>query len=170
MSTITKEKKKEVVKELRENISKQKAIYFINYKGIKGDGSQELRSALRKSGANLVITRKTLAKIAFQEEGVNFDPLSLEGEVGFIFSFEDGINTAKVASKFDKDEVISFLGGVYDGDVLSASEVKRIAELPSKDELIAKLLGSLSSPTTGFVQVLQGNIRGLLTVLSKAKV
>ncbi len=170
MPTITKEKKKEIIDSLRQNISKQEAIFFVNYKGLKGDNIGNLRNALQKNGSRLIVTRKTLAKIAFTEEGIDFDPLTLEGEVGFIFSFEDGVTTAKTIAKFSKEKVISFLGGFYEGRVLSGEEVNALSEIPSREELLAQLVGSLSAPTTGFVQVLQGNIRGLLTVLSKAKV
>ncbi len=78
--------------------------------------------------------------------------------------------TAKVVSSFDKKELVSFLGGFYEGKVLTAQEARYIAELPSREELLSQLVRSLASPATSFVQVLQGNIRGLLTVLSKAKV
>ncbi len=169
MPIITKEKKQEIVNELRQNISNQKAVFFVNYKGLKGDAINDLRNNLQKSKSKLVVARKTLVKIAFQEEGIDFDPVSLEGEVGFVFGFEDGITTAKVIRKFDKEELVSFLGGFYEGKVLTAQEARYIAELPSREELLSQLVRSLSSPTTSFVQVLQGNIRGLLNVLSKAK-
>ncbi len=169
MTTITKQKKEEIVQSLRENISQQEAVYFVNYKGIKGDTLKDLRNALTKSNAKMVVARKTLAKIAFEKEGIEFDPLTLDGEVGFVFGYEDGISTAKVISKFAEDELVSFAGGIFEGKVLSSEEVKGIANLPSREELLSKLVGSLSSPTTGLVQVLQGNIRGFVTVLSKAK-
>ncbi len=167
MTTITKEKKKEIVKEFRDNIARQKAVFFVNFKGIKGEKSRELRSELKKEDSGMMVVRKTLAKIAFEKEGIDFDPLSLEGEAGFIFGFGDGISTAKVARKFEKEDSVTLLGGIFEGSVITADEAKAIADLPSREELIGKLLGTMSAPTTGFVRVLQGNIKGLLTVLSK---
>ncbi len=170
MTIVTKEKKQKVVDELRENVARQDAMYFINYKGLKGDAMRELRRALSKSSSKVVVARKTLMKIAFEKEGIEYNPLDLSGEVALIFAFEDGLNTAKVASKFDKEGSISFVGGFYEGNALSPEDVRSIATLPSREELLSKLVGSLASPTTGLVRVLQGNIRGLVTVLSKAKV
>ncbi len=169
MTTITKEKKKEIVNELCENISKQEGVFFINFKGIKGNDSGVLRSKLKKGEAKMTVARKTLAKIAFQKEGIDFDPLSLEGEVGFVFSFGDSAGVAKIIKEFKKEEKISILGGVFEGKNLSAKEVEEIADLPTREELLSKLVGSISSPASGFLQVLQGNTRDLLTVLSKAK-
>ncbi len=168
--TITKEKKKEIVEELRKNIAKQDGLFFINFKGVKGNEAIILRSELKKSGAKMVVARKTLVKIAFEKEGIDFDPLLLKGEAGFVFSFEDGINTAKVIHKFEKEEKIILLGGIYEGNILTGEEVKTLAELLTREELLAKLLGTVSAPMRGFLQVLQGNTKGLINVLAKAKI
>jgi len=169
MTIITKEKKKETIKHLRENIAKQGGVFFVNFKGITGEDSNTLRSELQKERAKMLITRKTLAKIAFEKEGIDFNPLSLSGEVGFVFSFEDAINTAKVIRKFSKEEKIGILGGIYESNVLSSEEVVALSDLPTKEELLSKLLGTMSAPVSGFLQVLNGNTKGLLNVLSKAK-
>jgi large subunit ribosomal protein L10 len=166
MTTITKEKKKEIVDEICKNIAKQDGIFFVNFKGVKGEESRLLRNELKKSGAKMLVARKTLVKIAFDKEKIDFNPLSLEGEVGFIFSFEDAINTAKIIYKFDKEEKVSILGGIYESKVLAVEEVKLIADLPTKEELLSKFLGTLSAPMSGFLQVLQGNTKGLLYALS----
>ncbi len=167
--TITKDKKKEIVKDISENIAKQEGVFFINFKGIKGDDSRKLRSELRKVDARVMVARKTLAKIAFEKEGVDFDPLSLEGEVGFVFSFGDAIRTAKVLQKFAKEELVSFLGGVHGEKFLTAEDAQMLAKLPSREELLAKLLGTVAAPMGGLLHVLQGNTKGLITVLAKAK-
>ncbi len=166
MTTITKQKKKEIVEELCQNISKQDGVFFVNFKGIQGNDVKAFRNELRKNGAKLVIARKTLAKIAFEKEKVDFDPLSLDGEVGFVFSFEDAISAAKIIKNFDKEKKVVILGGIYEGNTLTASEVNKIANLPSREELLSKFFGTLSAPTTGFLQVLQGNTRSLLCALS----
>jgi large subunit ribosomal protein L10 len=166
---INKEKKKEIIEELRSNIAKQEVVFFINFKGIKGNDSAKLRSELFENQAKVVIAKKTLAKIAFSEEKIDFDPLTLEKEAGFVFGFEDVAKTAKVLCKFDKEGVVSVLGGFCEGKALTADEAKMIADLPTREELLAKMVGSIASPISGFMQVLQGNTRGLITVLSKIK-
>ncbi len=169
MTIVTKQKKQQIVDDLRQNVAKQDAMYFVNYKGLKGDAMRELRNALSKNSSKVIVARKTLMKIAFEKEGIDYNPLDLSGEVALIFAFEDALSTAKIASKFDKEGSVSFVGGFYEGKALSPEDIRSIATLPSREELLSKLVGSLSSPTTGLVQVLQGNIRGLVTVLSKVK-
>ncbi len=168
--TITKEKKKEIVEQICENIAKQDSLFFINFKGVAGNEANVLRNELKKSGAKMVVARKTLAKIAFEKEGIDFDPLLLNGEVGFVFSFEEGINTAKIIRKFEKEGKILLLGGIYAGNVLTEEEAKAIADLLTREQLLAKLLGTISAPVGGFLNVLQGNTKGLINVLAKAKV
>ncbi len=167
---INKEKKKEIIESLSKDISSQKGIFFVNFRGMKGEGSRELREKLSEKNAKIVVARKTLAKIAFEKEGVDFDPLSLDKEVGFVFDFEDGIGAAKILSQFEKKETISFLGGLCEGSILSAKEAQLIAELPTREELLGKLVGTMNAPIIGFLQVLQGNTKGLLQVLKQAKV
>ncbi len=170
MTTVTKEKKKEIIENLRKNITKQEAMYFVNFKGIKGEDVRSLRNELRKNDSTMIVARKTLAKIAFDKEGIEFNPLSFENEVGFIFSFEDGIETAKIIKKLDKEEVISILGGIYEGDILNVDQVKSIAELPTREELLSMFVGTVAAPIGSFMRVLQGNTRGLLNILNeKAK-
>jgi large subunit ribosomal protein L10 len=166
MTIITKEKKIEIVDHLCENIKKQDGVFFVNFKGVKGGDSKALRSELKKSGSEMIVARKTLVKIAFEKGKIDFDPLSLSGETGFVFSFEDAINTAKIIRKFDKEEKITILGGIYESKVLTVEEVKTIADLPTKEELLSKFLGTISAPLSGFLQVLQGNTKGLLYALS----
>ncbi len=162
---ITKEEKKQIIESLRNDLSSQKAVVFCGFKGLTGEDALLIRQELRKIGAKIFVTKKTLAKIAFKEENIDFDPLSLEGEVGFVFGFEDGLSAIKTAHRFAKDEKISLLGGVFENSVMSAEEIMQIATLPSKEELLAKLIGTMSAPIGGFLSVLQGNIKGLLCVL-----
>ncbi len=166
---VTKEKKKEIVNSLREDLSNQKAVVVVGFKGLTGEDASSMRREIRQAGAKIFITRKTLAKIAFDEKGIDLDPLSFEGEVGFVFGFNDSIETVKTVYQFIKEEKISALGGVMEGKVLSADEVLEIAKLPSREELLSKLLGTMSAPMGGFLQVLQGNIKGLLYILANAK-
>ncbi len=169
MTTITKEKKQEIIENLRKDLKEQNGLFFVNFKGVVGNDFKELRGTLKKCGAKMIVARKTLVKLAFEKEKIDFDPLLLDGEVGFVFSFEDGVKTAKAVDKFDKEEKVAILGGIYEGKVLTSGEVKEIATLPTREELYSQLLGTLSAPVSGFMQVLQGNTRELLTVLSKAK-
>ncbi len=165
MTTINKEKKKQIVEDLRKDIASQKGIFFINFKGLTGEGSRDLRKKVRDSGGKITVARKTLAKLAFEKENIQYDPLSLEGEVGFVFNFEDGFDVIKVLGKMDKEEAVSILGGIYEESILTDTEVKAMAELPSREELLAKLFSVMTAPTRNLLQVMQGNTKGLLYVL-----
>ncbi len=166
---IKKEKKKEIVEEFRNNIASQEVVFFINFKGVKGGDSEKLRSELLKNESKMIVAKKTLAKIAFSEEGIDFDPLTIEGEAAFVFGFQDVANTAKVLCKFDKDGLISVRGGYCEGQILTTEDAKKIADLPTREELLGKLVGTISAPVGGFLRVLEGNTKGLVTVLSKIK-
>jgi large subunit ribosomal protein L10 len=98
-------------------------------------------------------------------EGLNAKELS--GKVAAIFSYGDEVAAAKTILGFkkDKEDKIAFLGGVLEGKFLSKEEMEMVAKLPSKKELYAKMLSSMQAPVSGFVNVLAGNLRGLVTVL-----
>ncbi len=166
---ITKEKKQEIIQEIRENIVNQHVMFFVNFKGMKGNDCSAFRKDLFQNNAKIMVAKKTLAKIAFQKEGIDFDPLTLEKEVGFVFGFGDIASVAKAVCRFDKTEKIVILGGVCEGKIITESEAKDIANLPTREELLGKLVGTVAAPIGGFLQVLQGNTKGLITVLAKIK-
>jgi large subunit ribosomal protein L10 len=97
----------------------------------------------------------------------DLDTKTFDGKLAVIFSYRDEVSPAKVIDTFrkDKEDKIFFLGGIMEGKLLSQSEVETLAKLPTKQELLSKLVGSLNAPISGFVNVLAGNLRGLVTVL-----
>ncbi len=167
---ITKTKKEEIISEIRDSASRQLALFFINFKGMKATGAEMIRKELRENESKMIVAKKTLVGIAFEKEGINFNPLEIEEEAAFVFSFEDIAKTAKILSKFEKEEMLSIVGGLCEGEFLTTEEARAIANLPSREELLAKTLGTVSAPMTGFLSVLEGNIRGLVNVLNKSKV
>lgn len=164
---LTREQKKEIVDDIQEKITRQSVIYFVNYKGLKAREMEDLRNQLKDVDANIMVVKKTLAKIALKEEGINFDPEELEGEIAFVFGFGDIISPAKAVDQFAKNYSIKILGALLDEGVLESEKVEELANLPSKKQLQAQLVSTIASPLTGFVGVLEGNIKGLLTVLKK---
>ncbi len=164
---LTREKKEKIVQDIRKKVSERTVIYFINYKGLEARDVEEMRAELKKNDANIMVVKKTLAKIAFEKEGIDFDPENLEGELAFIFGFGDIISPAKIVDDFAKRFSMKILGALLDEDILKPSKVEQLAGLPSKDQLRAKLVATVAAPLTGFVGVLEGNIRGLVNVLDK---
>lgn len=164
---LTREQKEEIVDDIQDKLTRQSVIYFVNYKGLKAREMEELRSQLKDIDANIMVVKKTLAKIALEEEGIDLDPEELEGELAFVFGFGDIISPAKVIDEFANNYSVKILGALLDESVLETEKVEELASLPSKKQLRAQLVSTIASPLTGFVGVLEGNIKGLLTVLKK---
>jgi len=167
---LTKEQKNKIVKKLKENIANQKAIVFVSVKGLKASELFNLRKQLKESNCLLSVAKKTLLKIAFKENKTELNEKKLEGQVALIFGFEDELAPAKTAYDFSlKNENLKILGGFLENEFRSREEVIILAKIPSKQELLAKIIGSIKAPISGFANVLQGNIKGLVYLLSNIK-
>ncbi|MCK9438632.1 MAG: 50S ribosomal protein L10 [Patescibacteria group bacterium] len=163
-----KEQKRDILADLKDKISRSKSIVFTTFDALGVKDNEELRKSLKKENGEYYVSKKTLMDIAFKDSNISdLDIKNLPGKVAVVFAYEDEVSPAKVVFNFKKDKEgkISFVGGVLDGNFISASEVENLAQLPSKQELYAKVVGSLNAPVSGFVNVLAGNIRGLVNVL-----
>ncbi len=117
-----------------------------------------------------MIAKKTLIKKATKDIGDDSDLENMTGTVGVTFSYEDEVSGAKIVNKFVKDnEAFNFGGGVLEGKFILPEMVKQLASIPSRDQLLAKLVGSLNSPISGMVGVLSGNLRNLVGTLNAIK-
>ena len=166
----TKQQKQEILNQLAENLDKQKALVFIDYKGLKVGDMTTLRSQLKEASSRLVVAKKTLFSKVLKEKGIEADVKDIDGQIGVIFAFEDPMAPLRVTNTFAKTNVnVKIVGGYFENELQSASSMVTIANLPSKEELVARLVGTIAAPMSGLVTVLQGNIKGLITVLSKVK-
>lgn len=164
----TKLQKQEILRTLSEKIKGAKSIVFTEFNALGVKDNEELRSKLRESGSEYLVAKKTLIDIALKNEKIdNVDARGFEGKVAVVFGNEDEVAPAKALAEFKKnhEDNINFVGGILDGKFITGAEVTALSKMPSKIELYAKLVGSLNSPISGFVNVLAGNIRGLLNVL-----
>ncbi|MEK7167972.1 MAG: 50S ribosomal protein L10 [Patescibacteria group bacterium] len=166
-----KTQKKKILSDLGSKISQAKTAVFVNFSGIPVKEINTLRTDGKKQGVSYTVTKKTLFKKALAEAGfkdVSND--SFKGEIAAIVSISDDIVPAKLVHNFAKtQEKMKILGGIFSGKMVGAPEIVALAQLPSKDELLAKMVGSLASPLSGFVRVLQGNLRGLVYALNSIK-
>lgn len=163
---LTRSQKEEVVKDLTEKIKASKSIVFADYSGVKTNDINELKSRLKKEGTNLRVIKKKLVDLSLKNAKIEVDIKSLSGQLAITISDNDEVAPARVLSKFAKEnENLKILGGVLGVKGMSAKEVSDLAKLPSKEEMLAKLVGTLNAPLTGLVNVLSGNTRGLVTVL-----
>ncbi|MDO8474463.1 MAG: 50S ribosomal protein L10 [bacterium] len=166
----TKAQKAITLKGLGEHIEKQNSILFVDYKGLKVKELLLLRKQLKELGAKLQVAKKTLLKKALQEKGIDVDLKGMEGQVAAIFSFQDAFSPIKNVAMFAKTaEKLKILGGYIENQVRDASTMKEIGSIPSKEELLGRLVGSIASPMSGFLNVLQGNIKGLVVALNAIK-
>jgi len=161
------QQKKEVVSDILGKLSTAKGVVLADYRGLTVEQDTELRRALRKSGVNYHVVKNTLTKIAVDELGLNaLDPF-LKGPTAMAYSQEDPVTAAKVMNEYAvKYEKLQLKAGVVEGKVIDADGIKSLANLPSREVLIAQVLGGLNAPITGFVNVLSANMRGLVVALN----
>lgn len=163
---LTRLQKEAIVNELTEKIKASKAIVFADYRGVKTNDINELKSRLKKEGTNLNVIKKNLIEISLKNADIEVDVKSLAGQLAITISDKDEVAPARILSKFAKEnENLKILGGVLGIKGMSAQEVAALAKLPSKEEMLAKLVGTLNAPISGFVNVLAGNMRGLVNVV-----
>ena len=167
---LTREQKRKVVQGLKEKIARHKIMIFVDFSGLKAKDLFDLRKRLKKEDCQLTVAKKTLMGLAFKEKGIGVDPKKMKGEMALVFGFENEILSAKIVYQFSQEkENLKILGGFFENKFREAEEIITLAKLPSREELLAKLVRSISAPVSNFVNVLQGNIKGLLQVLTQVK-
>ncbi len=171
----TREQKKVAINDLVDKIARAKSIIFTSYAGLDVFGLEELRGKFREQGVEYKASGKNLINIALDDAKIEHEDITeLEGSIGAAFSTEDEVAAAKVANDFAKtSKNFEMRAGLLkigeDWKYLSQEEVLNLANLPSREELLAKVVGSIKAPVTGFVNVLAGNLRGLVNVLNAIK-
>ncbi len=164
---ITLNRKKEVVDSISEKIKASKAMVFADYRGLTVGQDTELRSALRKAGVEYKVLKNTLTRFAAKENGLDDLESFLTGPTAMASSDSDPVAPAKIMSEYAKKyNKLELKVGVVEGKIIDLNGIKSLAELPSRDVLIARALGGLNAPISGFVNVLNGNIRGLVVALN----
>lgn len=176
---LTKQQKIELVQKLREKLKESTLTVVCNFESLSVERQKDLKKKIKNEGGEALVVKRRLFQRALSEEKINFPEIT--GPVIILFG-KDEVLPAKVVYQFSKTltkkEKLEFIGGVNkkegkSGDkqyfVLSKEELIEIASLPSREELLGRLIGTISAPLSNFVNVLQGNIKGLIQVLAKAK-
>lgn len=163
----TKEQKKKILEDLEDKLSKMKAAVFLNFTGLNVKDVTALRDILRKEKIDYEVVKKTLLKLALNKTGYkDIEPKKFEGQIAVAFGYEDEVMPAKLLKQFRaQHEALKFIGGILEKKYIDAAKVLELANIPSRSELLAKLVGSINSPLSGFVNVLAGNLRSLVQVL-----
>lgn len=166
----TKAQKQKVLEDLGEKIAKQKAVVFVDFTGLKVKNLSNLRKKIKAGGDDLKIAKKTLFGIAFKKAGFEFDSKKLKGEIALVFGYKDEISPARIVYQFSKgNQNLKILGGLMENKFFEAEKIIELAQLPSKEELLAKLVGGLSAPISNLVYALNYNLKGLIYLLTKIK-
>lgn len=157
------------VAELKELFSGVEAIFVAEYRGLTVAQASALRKAIRSAGGKAKVARNRLAEIALDEVGLAKDVKMMKGPNLYVAAAMNSPAVAKAIKDFSElkeNSAFVIKGGVMGKNVLSLDNVKALAAMPSRDELIAKAVGSIASPLRGLVTVLSGLPRGLVTALS----
>jgi large subunit ribosomal protein L10 len=165
----TKEQKRKILEELKEKIEKQKIMIFIDITGLKSKELFLLRKKLKESGDELKVAKKTLINLILKEKKLDLvDVKKMVGEIALVFGFKDEILPAKTVFEFSKENKnLKILGGILEKNFLNQEKIEELALLPTKEELLVKLIGNIFAPISNFVYVLKSIPQSLIFVLSQ---
>jgi large subunit ribosomal protein L10 len=172
---ITRTKKEETIGKITDSFQKADLLMFLGFRGLSVANASELRRKLRETGARYIVAKKRLIQLALKNKGIEMP--QVEGEVAFIFAGKElsggvddtALAAAKEVQAFAKahKEEVSILGGIFEAMVIDASAVARLAQIPSRDALIAHVMGILQGPLCGLVRTLNGNQKKLVVALGE---
>ncbi len=170
MKEATLKAKEAEVAEIQEKLQKSQSVMFLDYRGLTVSEVTELRNKMRAAGVEYKVIKNTMMRRAAQEAGVEGLDEILEGPTAVAFGYEDPVAPAKILVDFiENAKKTQLKGGVLAGRAMSQAEIKDLASLPSKEQLLAKLMGSLNAPVTGLVMALSGIPRKLVYALNAIK-
>ena len=169
------DQKRAIVAELKNQLTGAKGAVLTSYKGLTVAMDTELRRELRNAGVTYHVVKNTMTRLAAKDAGLDELTEHLAGTTALAFSKEDAVAPAKVICNFIKKNkledtgILTVKAGLVEGKVISDKEVKALANLPSREELIAKLLGSMNAPIANTVGVLSAIIRNFVYVVDAVR-
>lgn len=170
MKDYTLKAKEAAVSEIQEKMQQAQSVVFVDYRGLTVEEVTNLRCKMRDAGVEYKVIKNTMIQRAADKEGIEGLNSILEGPTAVAFGIKDPVSPAKILVDFAKDtKKTEIKGGVLDGKTIDVDGVKYLASLPSKEELLAKMMGSLNAPVTGLVMALSGVMRNLVCALNAIK-
>lgn len=165
-----KEEKAQAINELQEKLKTAKACIVTDYRGLNVARITTLRRRLTQDGVEFKVVKNTLARIALDRLGVQEAGAFFEGPSAAAFAFEDPVVAARALLDFARDnKELEIKGGLVEGRVIGAKDVRTLSELPPREILLARVIGNAAAPLTGFVSLLQAPLRNLVYVLSQVR-
>ena len=164
--------KREMIDSLVQLLNKSNAVFITEYRGLSFKKISDCRKRIREAGGEMKVCKNTLMRIALTEAGITQAPEFDSGPNGYVLSYGDVASVAKAIRDFSKEkgnEALIVKGAILEGKILSKEQVFALADLPSREVLIAQVVGTIAAPLRGLVTVLSGPSRGLVTCLSQIK-
>jgi len=170
---MRKEKKKEVIEEMTEKLKGQKNLLIVDFTGIKANDAANFRKIAKKQGVYYKVVKANLLEIAFKNAGLEVEESLFEGPVAVAIHESDPVVLAKTVVDFKNEEedraLFKVKKGLVEGQWFSGADIEKIAKLPSKEELLSKLVYLLNSPIQRLVTVLEKPIKDFVVVLDQIK-
>lgn len=167
---LTRERKKELVSILREKLQRQRIAIFVRARGVSVTDTEILRRILRRDHAEYNVTRKTLLRLALQDERIPMQVQDLEGEVSVTFGYGDPTAPAKSIQQFIKQHrTFEVLGAIFGSHFIDQNAVLALAAVPSREVLLGSLARALGSPISSFARSLQCTIQNFVNALERVK-
>lgn len=161
------QQKQEYVEQLANKLNSSVAGVVVSYKGITVADDTMLRRKLREAGVQYAVVKNTMLSRAANKVGLGDLDSVLEGSTALALSETDHVAAAKILCEYaEKNKNFEIKAGFVEGKVIQSAEVGELAKMPPKEVLVAKVLGGLNAPISGFVGVLNANLRGLVVALS----
>ena len=165
---MKREEKAQAISLFNESIGKATNAFIIDFKGITVPQVTELRRQVRETGSDYIVVKNTLALIAVKDSPLKTLEKQFSGMTAVAYNRTDAVALAKALTKFAKDvPTVQFKGAMLNGQIVPAAEIQNIATLPTREELVSKLLYLMQSPIRNLVTVLNANIRNIAVVLDQ---
>ncbi|MGD8319164.1 MAG: 50S ribosomal protein L10 [Gemmatimonadota bacterium] len=166
--------KESFVADLRERITKAPVVYLTDFTGLDVKSITKLRRSLKESGAEYMVVKNRLARLAFSDTELPNIFEDMTGPTGVVFGYEDVVTPAKALTEFAKehDSKPTFKLGILESKVLQPEQIDRLAKLPPKDQLLAQLAGALQAPMAMLAMAMAGKLQemaGLIDALREKR-
>ncbi|MBI4775542.1 MAG: 50S ribosomal protein L10 [Deltaproteobacteria bacterium] len=170
---MKREKKEEVVAEMRDVLARTRMAILADYKGLNVESITQIRNSLRDAGIEFRVVKNTLARLASKETNIEKLNPFLKGPSALVLSYDDVVAPAKVMAEFTKKyQRLQIKAGLLEGKVLTQQEIGDLAKLPSREVLLSKLLSAMNGVPGGFVRLLANVLQtfmGTLTAIRDQK-
>ena len=165
---MNREQKAAAIAEIVAQINESQAVYAVDFRGISVPQAADVRTRLREADASFRVVKNTLTERAADEAGVDSLKALLEGPTALTFVRGDAALAAKAIATFNREtQLLTFKGGLLDGDALDAEQILAISRLPSRDVLYGQLVGMVASPITGLARGLNALLSGVAIALNE---